>query len=326
MKLGTTELILSSVLTIEAKEKTPELGVPEQILSSVSTIETNEKTPELAITEQVLSSVSKTETTEKTPELGVPEQIPSDVSTIEAKERTPELGITQQIPSDVSTIEAKERTPELGITRQIPSSGSAIEGKGGEKHGIKAGKLMNRNLAFLLISVLAIGIVILGVLQGQKSGNLDELSSELDNSRQTITELQTQLTVSQQDVKGLTDQLTQAQQKIEELQGEINALQTPLTPSEPFVYSGEMLGGDQISIPIELKQFERVEGKITGGLNGLAVYVKDAGGTIVKDFGRILQSNIMFTAQTSGIFKFVIKEPSGLPSKYNFQYTIYQFQ
>jgi hypothetical protein len=132
--------------------------------------------------------------------------------------------------------------------------------------------------------------------------------------------------VSQQDVKGLTDQLTQAQQKIEELQGEINALQTPLTPSEPFVYSGEMLGGDQISIPIELKQFERVEGKITGGLNGLAVYVKDAGGTIVKDFGRILQSNIMFTAQTSGIFKFVIKEPSGLPSKYNFQYTIYQFQ
>jgi uncharacterized coiled-coil protein SlyX len=185
---------------------------------------------------------------------------------------------------------------------------------------------MNRNLAFLLVAVLAIGLVILGVLQMQKPGSDGELSSQLDQSRQAITELQAQLTTSQQDVKGLTDQLTQAQLKIEELQGEIDALQTPLTPSEPFVYSGEMLGGDQISIPIELKQFERVEGKITGGLNGLAVYVKDAGGTIVKDFGRILQSNIMFTAQTSGIFKFVIKEPSGLPSKYNFQYTIYQFQ
>jgi hypothetical protein len=99
-----------------------------------------------------------------------------------------------------------------------------------------------------------------------------------------------------------------------------------LTPSEPYVYSGEILGGDLISIPIELKRFERVEGTISTGFYGLAVYIQDSGGSIIKDFGRTLGSKIIFTAQTLDIFTIVIKETSGFPSKYTLKYTIYQRQ
>ena len=186
---------------------------------------------------------------------------------------------------------------------------------------------MNRNLAFLLISVLAIGLVILGVLQGQKPGNDDELSSQLDQSRQTVTELQTQLAASQQDVKGLTDQLTQAQQKIEALQTEIKKLKSPpLTPSQPFVYSGGIYKDSQLSFPIDLKQFENVQGEVTGGYPGLVVYIKDSAGGIVKDFGRILHSDFTFTAEISGGYAIVIKEPNGSNNSYTLQYTIYQRQ
>jgi uncharacterized coiled-coil protein SlyX len=135
--------------------------------------------------------------------------------------------------------------------------------------------------------VLAIGLVIMGVLLGQKPGKDDELASQLDQSRQTITELQTQLTASEQNVNGLTDQLTQAQQTIEALQTEIRKLKSPpLTPSEPFVYTGGIYRDSQLSFPIDLRQFENVQGEVTGGYPGLEVYIKDSGGSIVKDFGR----------------------------------------
>jgi hypothetical protein len=184
---------------------------------------------------------------------------------------------------------------------------------------------MNRNLAFLLISVLAIGIVVLGVLLSQKPGNFDELSAQLNKSRQALTQSQTELAASQQDVEGLRTQLAEAQQEVEALQAEINELK-PLTPSGPFVYSGELAVGDQISIPIELKESERVEGTITGGLGGLAVYIQDSGGSIAEDLGRVFRSSFTFTAQTSGRYNIVIKGPNELTSKYNLEYTIYRRQ
>jgi hypothetical protein len=109
------------------------------------------------------------------------------------------------------------------------------------------------------------------------------------------------------------------------LQAEINELK-PLTPSGPFVYSGELAVGDQISIPIELKPSERVEGTITGGLGGLAFSIQDSGGGIVKDLGLILRSSFIFTAQTSGRYNIVIKGPNELTGKYNLEYTIYRRQ
>jgi uncharacterized protein YlxW (UPF0749 family) len=213
-----------------------------------------------------------------------------------------------------------------GPPERIPSLLSSAKTKDEIGYATKAGKQMNRNLAFLLISVLAIVIVILVVFLWQKSSNLDGLSSQLNESRQALTESQTQLAASQQDVEELRTQLAEAQQEIEALQAEINRLKPQLTPSETFVYSGEIVGGGMVSIPVGLQKSEKVEGRITGGLNGLEVQIQDPGGSVVEDLGRILQSNFMFTAQKSGVFTIVIREPSGLPSKYSLQYIIYQLQ
>jgi len=263
---------------------------------------------------------------EKTSELGITEQMPSGVATIEVNEKTSELGITEQIPSSAATAETKEEI-QRGTTERIPSSLLRAKAKDEIKHGTKSGKQMNRNLAFRLISVLAVVIVVLGVFLWQRSNNLDGLSSQLNESRQALTESQTQLVASQQAVEGLRTQLTEAQQEIEELQIQIDGLKPALTASKQFVYSGEILGGEEVSIPIGLKKSEEVEGKITGGgLSGLEVYIKDPGGSIVKDLGRTIRSNFTFTAQTSGIFTVVIKELGGLPTQYNLQYIVYQLR
>jgi hypothetical protein len=299
--------------------KLPEEQQTEQMPSNESTTEAKAEIGPSAI-ELMPSNESTTEAKAEI-EPGATEQIPCNGSI--ANENI-EPNATEQMPSNVSAAEVKDEI-ERGRIEETSSDVPTTEAKDEVKEGAKAGKQMNRNLAFLLIGLLAIGIVVLGVFLGQKSGNLDELASQLDKSRQALTQSQTELAASQQDVEGLRTQLAEAQQEVEALQAEINELK-PLTPSGPFVYSGELAVGDQISIPIELKESERVEGTITGGLGGLAVYIHDSGGGIVKDLGLILRSSFIFTAQTSGRYNIVIKGPNELTSKYNLEYTIYRRQ
>ena len=280
------------------------------------------KLPEEQQTEQMPSNELITEVTDEIGPSAI-EQMPSNESTTEAKAEI-EPNATEQMPSNVSAAEVKDEI-ERGRIEETSSDVPTTEAKDEGKEGAKAGKQMNRNLAFLLMGLLAIGIVVLGVFLGQKSGNLDELASQLDKSGQALTQSQTELAASQQDVEGLRTQLAEAQQEVEALQAEINELK-PLTPSGPFVYSGELAVGDQISIPIELKESERVEGTITGGLGGLAVYIQDSGGSIAEDLGRVFRSSFTFTAQTSGRYNIVIKGPNELTSKYNLEYTIYRRQ
>ena len=278
--------------------------VAEPIPSDMPTIETKEKV-EPVITEPILSNVL-TPAPEKAEPVTI-EPITSNVPAIETKDE-----VNPGIP--------EHKPPKVSITT-MRTEGTA---------GTKTQKQVSRNLALLPICVLVVGLIILGVFMGQKSGRIDELSSELNDSRQALIESQTQLAASQQaaeqNVEELRTQLTEAQQEIAALQLEMYEMKPLLTPSEPYVYSGEILGGDLISIPIELKRFERVEGTISTGFYGLAVYIQDSGGSIIKDFGRTLGSKIIFTAQTLDIFTIVIKETSGFPSKYTLKYTIYQRQ
>jgi hypothetical protein len=301
--------------------KLPEEQQTEQMPSNELITEVTDEIGPSAI-EQMPSNESTTEAKAEI-EPGATEQVPSNESTTEAKAEI-EPNATEQMPSNVSAAEVKDEI-ERGRIEETSSDVPTTEAKDEGKEGAKAGKQMNRNLAFLLIGLLAIGIVVLGVFLGQKSGNLDELASQLDKSRQALTQSQTELAASQQDVEGLRTQLAEAQQEVEALQAEINELK-PLTPSGPFVYSGELAVGDQISIPIELKESERVEGTITGGLGGLAVYIQDSGGSIAEDLGRVFRSSFTFTAQTSGRYNIVIKGPNELTSKYNLEYTIYRRQ
>lgn len=309
--------------------KTKEVQMPpeepvttEPIPSAVPATQRPEKA-EPIITDPILSNVPGTEALEKV-EPVVAEQIPPNVPAIELKEKV-EPVITEPITSNVPTIETKDKV-KTGIPERMPPKVSITTMRTEGTAGTKTQKQVSRNLALLLICGLVVGLIILGVFMGQKSGRIDELSSELNNSRQALTESQTQLAASQQDVEELRTQLTEAQQEIAALQVEMDEIKPLLTPSEPYEYSGEILGGGLISIPIELKRLERVEGTITTGYYGLVVYIQNSGGSIVKDFGRTLGSKIMFTAQTLDIFSIVIKEPTGFPSQYTLKYTIYQRQ
>jgi len=313
-----TEQVLSNESITEAADKT-ESGATEQIPCNESIANEN---IEPGVTEQMPSNESPVEATDKM-ELGATEQIPSNDFTTVATDKI-EPNATEQMPSNVSAAEMKDERAR-GRIEEIPSDVPTTEAKDEVKEGAKAGKQMNRNLAFLLISVLAVGIVVLGVLLSQKPGNFDELSAQLNKSRQALTQSQTELAASQQDVEGLRTQLAEAQQEVEALQAEINELK-PLTPSGPFVYSGELAVGDQISIPIELKESERVEGTITGGLGGLAVYIQDSGGSIAEDLGRVFRSSFIFTAQTSGTYAMIIKGPSGVAASYVVNFTTYRRQ
>jgi len=315
-----TEQVLSNELITEAKAEI-EPGATGQIPSNESITETKAGI-EPGATEQMPSNESITEAkTEIEP--GATGQIPSNESITETKAEI-EPGATEQMPSNESITEAKTEI-ERGTIEETSSDVPATEARDEVKEEAKAGKQTSRNLAFLLVSLLAIGIVVLGVFLGQKSGSLDELSAQLNKSTQALTQSQTELAASQQNVEGLSTQLAEAQQEVEALKAEINELK-PLTPSGPFVYSGELAVGAQISIPIELKSFERVEGTITGGLGGLTFSIQDPGGSVVKDLGLILRSSFIFTAQTSGTYNIVIKGPNELTGKYNLEYTTYRRQ
>jgi hypothetical protein len=247
-------------------------------------------------------------------EAGVTEPIPS-VTIIDTEEKVAP-GITEPIPPSEPRIDAKEKV-EAGLPITAVQNGVTVS--------TKKPRQLSRNFALLAVCVLVVGVITLGLFMMQKTGKIDDLSSELNNSSQALTESQTQLAASQEEAEGLRAQLTEAQQEINRLQEQLYAL-SPLTASGPFVYSGEIAGGDRLSIQISMKQFEKVEGKISGGLQGLVVYIQDPEGGMVEDLGLTSRSNFTFTAHTSGIFTVVIKEPSGYPSKYSLQYTIYQLQ
>ena len=315
-----TEQGSASVSATEVIDK-QEPAATEQMPSNEPIAEVRDKIED-DTTAPLPSDVSTTEVIDKQ-EPTTAEKIPSSESTTEATDEVQPAAI-EGMPSSVSTAEVKDEI-ESGRIEEISSDAPATEARDEVKSEAKSAKKINRNLAFLLVSVLAIGIVILGIFLSQKSGNLDELSAKLDKSREALTQAQTQLAASQQDVEGLRTQLTQAQQEVEALQAEINELK-PLTPSGPFVYSGELAGNDLISFPIELKPSERVEGTITGGLGGLAVYIQDSEGGIAEDLGRVFHSSFTFTAQTSGTYALIIKEPSGLANKYVVNYTVYRRQ
>ena len=256
-------------------------------------------------------------------ESGVVEQVPYNEPITAAKDEI-ESGAVEQILENISAAAVKDELERVKIDEtpsNVPKTGVGVE----VEAGANARKRMNRRLAFLIIGVLGIGIIMAGIFLWQKSGELNELSSQLTESKEALTASQAQLAMAQQDISGLSLQLTQARQEIEALQAQIIELR-PLTPSEPFVYSGELSGGETISIPMELKQFERVEGSIGGGLGGLIVYIEDPEGGIADDLGRVFRSNFIFTASTSGTYTMIIAGSTGLTSSYTVNFTIYSLQ
>jgi hypothetical protein len=254
---------------------------------------------------------------------GAAEQVPCHEPVTAAKAEE-EPGAVEQILSKVLDTEVKNELA-VGKIDLIPSDVPTTETRHEVEVGAKAKKQMNHHLAFLIIGVLGMVIVILGIFLWQKTGDLNGFSSQLKESKEALATSQAQLATSQQDISELSSQLTQARQEIEALQAQINELK-PLTPSEPVVYSGELSGAETVSIPIELKAFERVEGSISGGLGGLAVYIQDPAGGTAEDFGRVFLYDFTFTAPESGTYTMIITGSAGVTCSYTVNFTVYRIQ
>jgi hypothetical protein len=114
----------------------------------------------------------------------------------------------------------------------------------------------------------------------------------------------------------------------------VTAIFAPTIKGQLQKFSGDVAGGDLAvgpphspiaSIPIQLKQYEWVQGEIIVGTNPpVSAYVQDPNGKVIKDFGAPGQANFTFWAEIAGRYSFVFKNTSMFWSVYSLSYTIFQ--
>ena len=110
-----------------------------------------------------------------------------------------------------------------------------------------------------------------------------------------------------------------------------------LTAGQPVENDGQLSRTVVATIPIVLKAFEQVQGRIIVSSTQfpLRVYIQDPSGKTVQDFGLVYQSNFQFIAQTSqqgplaGTYSIVIANTAGVDFMdigYKLTYTVYHLQ
>jgi hypothetical protein len=110
-----------------------------------------------------------------------------------------------------------------------------------------------------------------------------------------------------------------------------------LTAGQPVENDGQLSRTVVATIPIVLKAFEQVQGRIIVSSTQfpLRVYIQDPSGKTVQDFGLLYQSNFQFIAQTSqqgplaGTYSIVIANTAGVDFMdigYKLTYTVYHLQ
>lgn len=93
--------------------------------------------------------------------------------------------------------------------------------------------------------------------------------------------------------------------------------------STPVDIYQNIWGGGYVTVPIDLKQSDVVQGEEHGGFPTLGWKIVDPAGNTVREWGGS-QANFMFTAQMSGRYTFQITNPSQMYSTaFALTYTIY---
>lgn len=114
----------------------------------------------------------------------------------------------------------------------------------------------------------------------------------------------------------------------------VTAIFEPTLKGQLQKLSGNVAGGDLAvgpphspiaSIPIQLNQYEWVQGEIIVGTNPpVSAYIQDPTGKVLKDFGSPGQANFTFMAETTGPYTITFKNTNMFWSVYNLSYTIYK--
>jgi TolA-binding protein len=174
----------------------------------------------------------------------------------------------------------------------------------------------------LLISLLLLAFI--GCSSGGSQG------TDTQALQAQVSLLQTQLAQSQQNVTQLQAQLTQSQQQVTDLQTKLSQ-QVKVTASSTPVYikgdelnaRGDVWGGGYATVPIELKQNEKVEGEIVKPY--LTAIIQDSDGKTVKDLtGTPNPTQFSFTAKTTGRYLIVLNSTNNnMSTAYSIKYWIY---
>lgn len=95
----------------------------------------------------------------------------------------------------------------------------------------------------------------------------------------------------------------------------------PITTGGQHIYNGNGI------VPIDLSQFEWVEGTIDcGTFPQVHVYIQGPDGKNIKDFGSIGQANFRIMAPVSGKYSVVVEANFVYGANYNVTYTVYGLQ
>ncbi|MBI2171498.1 MAG: hypothetical protein HYU30_05695 [Chloroflexi bacterium] len=128
---------------------------------------------------------------------------------------------------------------------------------------------------------------------------------QLVQSGMEVTALQGQISAANKRTEAVTTQLTMVKAELEALQA------PPLTTGDPVVTKGSLSALQRISVPIELKAFEQVQGELFAASWDLTFYIQDPTGAMVRNFGKVVQTNFQFTAQAPGRYTLFIADPYG---------------
>jgi hypothetical protein len=98
-----------------------------------------------------------------------------------------------------------------------------------------------------------------------------------------------------------------------------------LVPGEWKEEKGIVFRGGTTSVPLELNQYEYIEGEIVQ--SSFSIYIQDPTGATIKNFGYVQQSNFLITAQVPGRYNIVLQKDgnsAGVQGDFIIKYRIYR--
>jgi hypothetical protein len=118
------------------------------------------------------------------------------------------------------------------------------------------------------------------------------------NAKKDISNFQSQIAQYQA-------QLTDSQNTIDSLQKELSFFtSTVLEADTPNFLLGQVFVGNSVRLPIEMNQYDQVQGALLGDLQLL---IQDSSGKVVEDFGQSNGKSFVFTAMSTGKYSIVLK-------------------
>lgn len=168
----------------------------------------------------------------------------------------------------------------------------------------------------------------IAALQQQLTDTLTQLQIAVRQQSEGETRLKSLQLQLDGDVKQLDEDkktIANLQQRVTSAATEIAALKAPpLVANTPVISKGSLGAFQRTTVSIDLQAFEQAQGDMLAGSFDLSFYVQDPAGVMVRDFGKVPQTNFQIIAQIPGRYTVFIGNPySNASIDYTLRYTVY---